>query len=208
MEFRSEHRKAMLQQGKHRNAMLEHGIGTGTRSGTGTGTGTKLEMVILRMVWWYPSLSMELNSGNLGSQCEAVIAVIQGLMSSKVELVLRGCDRGVTGSELAEVLSSKVMWVVMECNTTLGTIFDMFNIKLWLLFSLSTDLWSLLTSIWLPQSKSWIYWTIPLYHKFHPFEILLACFTLKLYAHFYSSYAQFRLSSKLVDNNSKILDPQ
>ena len=32
LEYRSE----------HRNAMLKHGIGTGTRIGTGTGTGTKL----------------------------------------------------------------------------------------------------------------------------------------------------------------------
>jgi len=32
-------------------------------------------------------LSTELGSGNLGSQCEAVIAVLQGLMSSKAELV-------------------------------------------------------------------------------------------------------------------------
>jgi len=30
---------------------------------------------------------MELNSGNLKSQCEAVIVVLQGLMSSEVELV-------------------------------------------------------------------------------------------------------------------------
>jgi len=37
--------------------------------------------------WWFLSLSAELNSGNLGSQCEAVIVVLQGLMSSKVELV-------------------------------------------------------------------------------------------------------------------------
>jgi len=45
---------------------------------------------------------MELNSGNLGSWCEAVIAVLQGLMSSEVELVpgvYRKCDR----SELAKV---------------------------------------------------------------------------------------------------------
>jgi len=41
MEYRSE----------HRNAMLEHGIGTGTRLGTGTGTGTKLEIETLRWYW-------------------------------------------------------------------------------------------------------------------------------------------------------------
>jgi len=54
---------------------------------TGTGTGTKLEMVILRTVLMIPELSMELNSGNLRSRCEAVIVVLQGLMSSEVELV-------------------------------------------------------------------------------------------------------------------------
>ena len=40
---------------------------------------------------------MELNSGNLRSQCEAVIAVLQGLMSSiggtSAGGVMRGCDR-------------------------------------------------------------------------------------------------------------------
>jgi len=42
---------------------------------------------------------VELNSGNLGSQCEAVIAVLQGLMSSR-----GGTSAGgVTGSELAEI---------------------------------------------------------------------------------------------------------
>ena len=46
---------------------------------------------------------MELNSGNLGSRCEAVIAVLQGLMSSEVELVPGGVTGDVTGSELAEV---------------------------------------------------------------------------------------------------------
>jgi len=46
---------------------------------------------------------VELNSGNLGSRCEAVIAVLQGLMSSEVELVPGGVTGDVTGSELAEV---------------------------------------------------------------------------------------------------------
>src|SRR5882724_13297189 len=40
--------KQCVQQGKHRNAMSEHRIGTGTRIRTGTGTGTKLEREILR----------------------------------------------------------------------------------------------------------------------------------------------------------------
>src|SRR5882724_8529948 len=46
---------------------------------------------------------MELSSGNLGSWCEAVVAVLQGLMSSKVELVPGGVTGDVTGSELAKV---------------------------------------------------------------------------------------------------------
>ena len=45
---------------------------------------------------------MELSSRNLGSWCEAVTAVLQGLMSSEVELV-QGVTGGVTGSELAEI---------------------------------------------------------------------------------------------------------
>jgi len=34
--------KQWVQEGKHRNAMLEHRTGTGTRIRTGTGTGTKI----------------------------------------------------------------------------------------------------------------------------------------------------------------------
>jgi len=36
---------------------------------------------------------METKFWNLRSRCEAVIVVLQGLMSSEVELV-QGCDRG------------------------------------------------------------------------------------------------------------------
>jgi len=50
--------------------MSEHGTGNRNRIGTGNGT------------------------GNLGSWCEAVIVMLQGLMSSKVELV-QGYDEGV-----------------------------------------------------------------------------------------------------------------
>ena len=46
--------KRCVQEGKHRNVMLEHGTGTGTRIRTGTGTGTKLETVILRTVLVIP----------------------------------------------------------------------------------------------------------------------------------------------------------
>ena len=78
--------KWCVQEGKHRNAMSEHGTGTRTRIRTGTGTGTKLEMVILRSALVIPEFEHEKNSSNLGSLCEAVIAMLQGLMSSKVEL--------------------------------------------------------------------------------------------------------------------------
>ena len=54
---------------------------------------------------------MELSSGNLRSQCEAVIAVLQGLMSSR-----GGTSAwGVTGSELAEVCQQSYVRV-MGCN--------------------------------------------------------------------------------------------
>ena len=46
--------KRCVQQGKHRNAMSEHGTGTGTRIGTGTGTGTKIQTEILRVVLVIP----------------------------------------------------------------------------------------------------------------------------------------------------------
>ena len=84
--------KRCVKEGKHRNAMSEHGTGTGTRISTGTGTGTKLEMVILRSVLVIPEFKCRTKFRNLGSWCEAVIAVLQGLMSSKVELC-QGCDR-------------------------------------------------------------------------------------------------------------------
>src|SRR5882724_3750317 len=57
---------------------------------------------------------MELNSGNLGSWCKAVIAVLQGLMSSKVELVqgvMSWCDRFGTSQDFSEKYMS-----VMGCN--------------------------------------------------------------------------------------------
>ena len=59
---------------------------------------------------------MELNSGNLGSRCEAVIAVLQGLMSSEVELVPRGVTGDVTGLELAEVCQQGYLSVT-GCNS-------------------------------------------------------------------------------------------
>ena len=65
---------------EHRNAMSEHGIGTGT------GTGTKLETEILRAVLVISKFECGTKFRNLMSQCEAVIAVLQGLMSPKVEL--------------------------------------------------------------------------------------------------------------------------
>ena len=61
---------------------------------------------------------MELNSRNLGSWCEAVIAVLQGLMSSEVESA-GGVTGDVTGSELAEVCQQSHV-SVMGCNTLRG----------------------------------------------------------------------------------------
>ena len=57
-------------------------------------------------------MSTELGSGKLGSHSEAVIAMLQGLMSSEVEL-LQG---GVTDSELAE-LCQQIHVSVTGCNT-------------------------------------------------------------------------------------------
>jgi len=65
--------------------MSEHRTGTGKRIGTGTGTGTKLELGILRVGLVIPKF--EHGTKFLGSRCEAVIAMLQGLMSSRVELV-------------------------------------------------------------------------------------------------------------------------
>jgi len=89
MEYGLEHRKSACTARKAQECYVRTTrIGTGTRLGTGTGTGTKLETEILRTVLVdTPSSSAELNSRNLRSQCEAVIAVLQGLMSSEVELV-------------------------------------------------------------------------------------------------------------------------
>src|SRR5882724_10174941 len=55
---------------------------------------------------------MELNSGNLRSQCEAVTAVLQGLMSSKGGTSAGCVMRGVTGSELADICQQSHMSVM------------------------------------------------------------------------------------------------
>ena len=59
---------------------------------------------------------MELNSGNLRSWCEAVIVVLQGLMSSKGGTSAGVVTRGVTGSELAEICQQCHMSVT-GCNS-------------------------------------------------------------------------------------------
>jgi len=41
----------------------------------------------------YQVQALELNSGNLGSQCEAVMAVASRLMNSRGGNWCRGCDR-------------------------------------------------------------------------------------------------------------------
>ena len=90
--------------------MSEHG--TGTRIGTGTGTGTKLCTVILRVVLVIPEFKCGTNSRNLGSQCEAVIAVLQGLMSSKGGTSAGGVTGDVTVSELGKISQQSHMSVM------------------------------------------------------------------------------------------------
>jgi len=46
---------------------------------------------------------MGLGSRNLGSWCEAVIALLQGLMCSEGGTIAGGVTGGVTDSELAEI---------------------------------------------------------------------------------------------------------
>jgi len=62
---------------------------------------------------------MELNSRNLGSQCEAVIVVLQGLMSSEGGTSPGGVTGDVTGSELAKISQQSHM-SVMGCNMVAG----------------------------------------------------------------------------------------
>jgi len=79
--------KQCVQEGKHRNAMSEHGTGNRNKIITGTGTGTKLETVILRLVLVIPEFECGTKFWESRSQCEAVISSASRLMSSKVELV-------------------------------------------------------------------------------------------------------------------------
>jgi len=65
---------------------------------------------------------VELNSGNLGSRCEAVIAVLQGLMSSEVERVPGGVTGDVTGLELAEVCQQSHVSVTGRNNASLSPV--------------------------------------------------------------------------------------
>jgi len=62
--------------------------------------------------WRYPSLSAELKFWESWESCEAVIVVLQGLMSSKVELV-QGCEQV---RKLAEVCQQSYVRVT-GCNT-------------------------------------------------------------------------------------------
>ena len=55
---------------------------------------------------------MELNSGNLRSQCEAVIVVLQGLMSSEGGTSAGGVTGDVTGTELAKICQQSHMSVM------------------------------------------------------------------------------------------------
>ena len=58
---------------------------------------------------------MELNSRNLGSWCEAVIVMLQGLMSSEGGTSAGGVTGGVTDLELAEICQQSHV-SVMGCN--------------------------------------------------------------------------------------------
>ena len=62
---------------------------------------------------------MELNSGNLGSRCEAVIAVLLGLMSSEGGTSAGGVTGCVTGLELADIGQQSHVSVT-GCNTCTG----------------------------------------------------------------------------------------
>ena len=57
-------------------------------------------------------MSAELNSRYLGSQCEVVIVVLQGLMSSQGGTSAGGVTGGVTGSELAKICQQSHMSVM------------------------------------------------------------------------------------------------
>ena len=67
------------------------------------------------------SLSTELGSGNLGSHGEAVNAMLQGLMSFKVELSMGVMREVWQGSELAKICQQCHM-SVMGCNTFISSI--------------------------------------------------------------------------------------
>jgi len=95
-----------VQEGEHRNAMSERNRNR-NRNYT-------LDRDIKGGIWWHLSSSAELGTGNLGSHCEAVNVMLQGLMSSKVELV-QGWWGGVTDSELTKINQQSHMGVT-GCN--------------------------------------------------------------------------------------------
>src|SRR5882724_5235942 len=91
--------KWCVQEGKHRNAMSEHGTGTGTRIRTGTGTGTKLEMVMLRTVLVIP----EFKHGTEFWESRESVQSFDSSASRADEFRGGTSARGVTGSGLAEI---------------------------------------------------------------------------------------------------------
>src|SRR5882724_8025636 len=108
--------KRCVQEGKHRNAMLEHGTGTGTRIRTGTGTGTKLETVILRSVLVIPKFE---HRTKFQESRESVRSCDSGASRAdefRGGTSARGVTVDVTGSELAEVCQQS-HGSVMGCNT-------------------------------------------------------------------------------------------
>jgi len=92
-----EHRKAMSTARITQECAVRTWNRNRMRIGTGTGTGTKLLDGNIKGVFVIPKFKHELNSRNIGSQCEAVIAVLQGFMSSKGGTSAGGVKRGVIG---------------------------------------------------------------------------------------------------------------
>src|SRR5882724_11993000 len=108
--------KQCVQEGKHRNAMLEHGTGTGTRIRTGTGTGTKLETVILRSVLVIPEFECGTKFRESRESVQSCDSGASRADEFRGGTSARGVTGDVTGSELAEVCQ-QIHVSVMGCNT-------------------------------------------------------------------------------------------
>src|SRR5882724_6339724 len=92
-----------VQEGKHRNAMLEHGTGTGTRIRTGTGTGTKLETVILKSVLVIPEFECGTEFRESRESVQSCDSSASRADEFRGVTSAGGVTVDVTGSELAEI---------------------------------------------------------------------------------------------------------